>query len=86
MHGFAELSTSSICPGRRLFSPPDLADTLTLSNVGETLTVEVGRLFVGTDMVRLGDDGSELTVGFEAGIDANDRVDVSGGVQWELSF
>jgi len=46
----------------------------------------VGRLFVGSDMVRLGDDGSELTVGFEAGIDANDRVDVSGGVQWELSF
>jgi hypothetical protein len=46
----------------------------------------VGRLFVGTDMVRIGDSGSQLTAGFEAGIDTTKRVDVSGGVEWVLSF
>jgi hypothetical protein len=46
----------------------------------------VGRIFAGMDMVRLGDSGSQLTAGFEAGFDTTKRMDVSVAVKWVLSF
>ena len=46
----------------------------------------VGRVFVGSDMVRQSDSGATLTAGVEAGFNTNQRVDVSGGVEWVLNF